>query len=117
MKVSTLDKDKKTEIENQVESMAGSLGLGDMWTQPGLSERRDTGLKNMVGLCSMCTHLNYCKGEYGTVHAHCEEYGIRLTGRERVKECTKYARRGQMLLSEALQMAHIIEVGKREIGF
>ena len=117
MKISTLDKEKKTGIENEVESVAGALGLGDMWTLPGDSERRDTGLKQMVGLCSDCSNLDYCKSEYGTVHAHCSEYNIKLTGNHRIKECTKYSRRGQMTLADALRMAYLIDIDKREIGF
>jgi hypothetical protein len=117
MKISTFDKEKKDDIGNEIEAVAGSLGLGDLWTMSGDSERRDTGLKDMLGLCAYCTHLHYCKGEYGSVHAKCAEYEMKLTGRERIKECTQYSKRGQMILSEALRMAYIIEIDKREIGF
>lgn len=117
MRVKELEKTVKESIENEIEAGAGMLGLGDLYSQTSHSEMNETGLKNILGLCAYCKELDYCKGEYGTVFAKCNYYDIRLRGRERMEECTRYAKRGQMLLQEALTMAHIIDIDNHKIGF
>jgi hypothetical protein len=50
------------------------------------------------------------------VYANCEYFEIRITGKERIKECSHYSQRGQMTLNEAFAIAHIIDLGGKKVG-
>ena len=74
-------------------------------------------LKNKIGLCSDCSSLNYCRSEFGNIVASCARFKIRITGRNRIMECTDYYQRGQMSLYDMYQIAWIINTNKNSVGF
>lgn len=117
-KLNNLSKDdKKKEVET-IEAQSAAMGYLDSWCSPKDSERVELGLKEMIGLCSDCNNLEYCKTEFGNVHAKCEYFEIRLTGRNRIKECNKYSKRGTMSLRDAMDLAWIIDnETPNKIGF
>lgn len=119
-KIADLDNDKRMAVVEELEAKSIELGFGDQYSPPSASSsrRRNTGLKDKVGLCHDCNHLEYAQTEYGNVYAGCRYYEFRLSGRDRIVTCSSYSRRGQMTLQEALGMAHLIEgTGKTRIGF
>jgi len=116
MKFNDLDKKKQIEIRYAIDSATDILGM-DEWDGLGQAKYGST-LEGMVGLCATCSHLEYCESEYGNVHAKCYEYDLRLSGAQRIVECTKYDKRGQLSLNQMYGMAYLIEVDKSKIdGF
>jgi len=70
-----------------------------------------------LGLCSKCKDLLCTQTEYGTIYAQCRIWEKMLNTSNRVKHCTRFRRRGQMSLYDMQDIATIININKREIGF
>ena len=69
------------------------------------------------GLCTDCKQFKITKMEFGDVIAECETWDVRRTSNRRVEECSSYNKRGQLTLQDMKEVAYIIDVGSRKIGF
>lgn len=76
------------------------------------------------GLCSECEHLVYRKTQLMDEECVCDAYvsdHFRMKTQPRtydsIIECSTFYKRGQLSLSEMGQIATIIEIKKRKIGF
>ena len=113
-KYADLDGDEKDKIGDLLEVRSIELGL-DKWESPST---RIGGLKDMIGICSNCQSMRYCKTEFGNVRAICWEFKINLHGQDKVIECNEHTARGSMSLRDMETIATIIDVDKSEIkGF
>ncbi|KKN08869.1 hypothetical protein LCGC14_1052380 [marine sediment metagenome] len=69
------------------------------------------------GLCADCKEFKITKMEFGETFAECGVWDKRRTSQRKVEECSAYVKRGQMTLFDMQQMAYIIEVDTKKIGF
>lgn len=114
-KFSELDKEEKRKLTDEVEAKAQSMGLGDGWEHPQRDERM--GLKDILGLCANCVHLEYARTEYGNIRAFCSRMEFRISGKQKIVECTRHSPKGEMTLQDAWSMAWILTGNKNKIGF
>ncbi|MHC4757201.1 MAG: hypothetical protein ACYTE8_00940 [Planctomycetota bacterium] len=99
---------------DHLESMSeGTTGLG-MWDTPGMIQSED--IKATYGLCADCSNFFYCRQSYSNKRAYCNRMEIMLTGKDRMVECNKYEKRGQLNLNQMADIAWIIEVPNK-VGF
>ena len=115
-KLSDLKDDKRSSIQQELNSRSSSLGLDSWDSQAGDVQ---TGLKHILGMCASCKELNYCKSEFGNVYAMCYTFDIRLTGKNRITECNKYTPKNALSLNEMYNIAYLIDgnTNKKVKGF
>lgn len=115
MKLSNLENDVKKKIEDEVSIKASELLGTDSWETPNNNVNI---LEELIGLCSDCKNLSYCRTEFGSVLAKCESFDIRLNGQNRIRECNCYQKRGQLSLEEMYSIATLIEPSESKVkGF
>jgi hypothetical protein len=115
LKFSDLETDDANKEREKLESQSeAQTGLG-MWETPGLIFSED--LKRTYGICSDCAQFQYCRQSYQNKRAYCDRFEILLTGRDRMVECNKYEKRGQLNLNQMADIAWIIRVGPAKMGF
>lgn len=105
-KFSTVDKEERQAIENELESKSQSLGM-DSYESYGTDAQ--TGLKALVGMCANCKNLSYCKTEFGIVHAICGQFEFKFSGKNRITECNLHAPRNVLSLQEMYSIAYLID--------
>lgn len=110
-KISDLEKEEQTREWRHIESKAGLLGTD--W-DGHLPNRLD---KDEFGLCSNCTHARVTKTKYGNIYMFCTEWERHLNGVNLVSECTAYHKIGQMSLFDMKEIAVMIDVENKKIGF
>ena len=108
MKLKDLETEERNDLENELEAQSIRLGM-DSYDSP---TDTITKLKDLIGVCSDCKYLDYARMEFGDVYASCDIFNKRLSGQNRVVECNKYSKRGQMSLQEMYTIAHLIDVDK-----
>lgn len=115
-KLSDVEKEERTSIEDELTSKSQSLGM-DSWESYGTNAQ--TGLKALLGMCAVCKNLNYCKTEFGTVHAICGMFEFKLSGKNRIVECNVHQPKNVLTLNEMYAIAYLIDVneGKPTKGF
>lgn len=105
-KLNDLDKDERRLIEDNLDSVSSHLGM-DSFESYGTNEQKM--MKDQVGMCANCKHLNFCKTEFGTVHAICNHFEFKLSGQNRIVECNCHSPKNVMSLTEMYSMAYLIE--------
>lgn len=115
-KFSNVDKDERHAIEEELTSKSQALGM-DSYESYGT--KTQTGLRDFLGMCADCKNLNYCKTEFGTVHAICAMFDFKLSGKNRIVECSLHAPKNVLSLNEMYSIAYLIDVdeGKKMKGF
>lgn len=115
-KFSTVEQDERRAIENELESKSQALGM-DSYESYGTDAQ--TGLKVLVGMCANCKNLNYCKTEFGTVHAICTMFEFKFSGKNRITECNLHSPKGVLTLQEMYSIAYLIDAdtNKKVKGF
>jgi hypothetical protein len=115
-KFSTVDRDERKAIEDELESKSQSLG---MEAYEAYGNDIQTGLKTLVGMCHDCKNLNYCKTEFGTVFAICTMFEFKFSGKNRITECNIYSPKNVLSLNEMYSIAWLIDVdtNKKVKGF
>lgn len=121
MKLKDLDDKDRRKVNSDIEDTADAMGFKDSdWGKNHNSNRKDQEsiVSNRLGICGKCDSCCYTIGEYGSIWAKCDYYDLRLSGNERVKDCIRFARRGQMTLQQACSLAVLIDDdgGPRKIG-
>ena len=106
-KFSDLDNDSRKLIEEELDSKSSSLGM-DSWESYSKNEAMKK-MKDEIGICYDCKYLNYCKSEFGKVHAVCSNFEAKLSGQNRIVECNCHSPRNMLSLTEMYSMAYIIE--------
>ena len=115
MKLSNLENNAKKQIEDEISIKASELLGTDSWDSPPSNCNI---LEELIGLCSDCKNLSYCRTEFGSVLAKCESFEIRLNGQNRIKECNCYQKRGQLSLEEMYSIATLIDPADNKVkGF
>jgi hypothetical protein len=114
-KFSELDKDTKSDIGDELEAKSASMGM-DAWDSHGTNDQNL--LKDLIGMCYNCKSLNYCKTEFGNVHAICPEFKFKLNGQNRITECNLHSPKNCLSLTEMYAMAYLIEPNEEKVdGF
>lgn len=105
-KLSDIDTEERKSIENEIYSKSQALGM-DAYESYGKDSQ--TGLKALLGMCAGCKNLNYCKTEFGNVHAICGMFDFKLSGKNRIEECNLYAPKNVLSLNEMYSIAWLID--------
>ena len=112
-KLSDFKKGEKERVQQEITEGTHKIAMSDdTWESP--SE------KNAVadfGLCTNCKWLRASKTKYGRIYAFCMEWDRALSGVDLIERCNRFDKRGQMSLYDMQQIAVIIEVDKRKVGF
>lgn len=115
-KVSDLERKDKHQLQEQLEAAAESLGMG-FYSVEGDNSGYGPNHSAIVGLCSNCAHYEYVENDvHQVVFAHCERFEKPL-GKNKVKNCSSFVKRGQLSLNEMYAMAIVLDVPKPKIGF
>jgi len=108
------DEDRKV-IEEELDSKSQQMGMTSFETY-GVSERNT--IKDQIGLCADCKSFNYCRSEFGSVIARCEEFNIRLSGQNRITECNLHSPKRALTLNEMYSIAYLIDPSEPSVkGF
>jgi len=110
-KLADFKKGDRNKIEKEVSAKAGSMGF-----DPYDSCKTHVKTKDF-GLCNDCGHLQLVKSEFRTILAKCYDFEIILHAGEPVTECTNYEQRNTMTLNQMNDLAYIIDISSKEIGF
>ena len=115
LRLKDLDENERDQERDHLESMSeGTTGLG-MWDTPGLIFSED--LQRTYGICATCANFYYCRQSYQNKRAWCSRFEMNLSGKDRMIECNKFDKRGQLTLSQMSDIAWIIDTPKRKVGF
>ncbi len=106
-KLSELEEEDKSRIENELEAKSSELGMDSYDSYAGGNDLKL--LKDFIGICADCKSLQYCKSEFGKVFARCSHYEMKLTGQNRIMECTCHDPKGVLSLQEMYAMAYLID--------
>ncbi len=106
-KLNDLAKEERNLIEESLDSASSALGM-DSFESYGSNEQLNK-MKDEVGMCYNCKHLNYCKTEFGKVHAICNHFEFKLTGQNRITECNCHSPKNVLSLTEMYSMAYLID--------
>lgn len=109
--INDFDEDGKEEIQDTVSANAKLLGA-DEWEGPRQFKPDD-----QWGICATCQSFQYCRTEFDKMFAKCSETNMMLNQKDRMTECTMYAKIGQMDLRDMQQIAWYINPSKRKVGF
>ena len=108
-------KDTERDAEHDhLSAQAEVTGLG-MWDTPGMIFSED--LKSVYGICAECAQFFYCRQSYQNKRAWCDRFNTLLMGKDRMIECNKFEKRGQLNLNQMADIAWIIERPGRKVGF
>jgi hypothetical protein len=115
-KFSNVDKDQRRAIEEELDSKSQALGM-DSYESYGSDAQ--TGLKALVGMCYNCKNLNYCRTEFGNVHAICTMFEFKFSGKNRITECNLHTPKNVLSLQEMYSIAYLIDpdTNKKVKGF
>ena len=69
------------------------------------------------GLCHDCKCLYALKTQYGTIRGKCFEFEIIMNGINKITNCTRYDKKGQMSLDDMKDLAFLINNDKKKVGF
>uniref|UniRef100_A0A6H2A3C2 Uncharacterized protein n=1 Tax=viral metagenome TaxID=1070528 RepID=A0A6H2A3C2_9ZZZZ len=110
-KLMDFNKEEKDKICDEVVARASMLGFDSY-------EGCRTYIKTRsFGLCSDCKHLQLAKSEFRTIFARCYDFEVKLHKSEPVTECTNYEQRYTLTLNQMNEIAYIINIDQKEIGF
>jgi len=110
-KLADLDKKVIQDITSEIEAGASNIG------QDTYDYASNHFINNKLGVCADCVYLNQVVTEYDKIYARCRELEIPIKGVDPIRECTRYNKRGSLTINEMQDIAYIIEVDKRKIGF
>jgi len=115
-KFNELEEDELHKLEDELDSIATGLGLN---TYNAYESRNNfDSLTQMIGICSNCKNLQYCRSEFGSIFARCSEFEIRLNGQNKITECTFHNAKGVLSLTDMQKIAILIDPSESEIkGF
>ena len=114
-KFSNLDNDERKTIEEELDSKSQEMGMTSF---ESYGTQENNAMKDLVGLCADCKMFNYCKTEFGTVLAKCEEFNIRLSGQNRITECNLHSPKRALTLNEMYSIAYLIDPAEPSVkGF
>ncbi len=110
-KLADLKKKDREKIEQEISAKAGSLGFNSYESCKAYSKTKD------FGQCNDCKNLQLVKSEFRTILAKCCDFEIILHAGEPITECTNYEQRNTITLNQMNDMAYIIDISNKEIGF
>jgi hypothetical protein len=110
-KVSSLKEKDKQSLQNELKAKASMLGFD---AYDNITNHVQT---SEFGLCNDCKYLQLAKSEFRTIFARCYEFEIKLNNVEKITECTSYEQRNTMTLNEMRDIAYIIDIDTKKLGF
>ncbi len=103
---------ERKELSRQIEQGHNLLGIEGDWDIPENRAKWE-----QFGLCRTCSYFRAAETMYGTVFARCDSFDIRLKAGDPIVECSCYNKVGLLTIHDMKEMAYIIELNKKKIGF
>ena len=110
-KLSDFEKNRKDRISKEIS--LGTCGLPTNWND----DIQETLVDDKHGLCGNCRWFRLSITKYGKTYAYCREWEKYLNGIDPIIKCNEYNKRGQLTLNDMKDMAVIIEIDKKKVGF
>lgn len=110
-KLNEYDITERKQIESEINAFGEAMG-GE-WEAVSRDPIRD----DSYGLCNKCKEFLLTMSEYGGKYAYCYKWKQIFKDNRRVTECSGFEERGRMTLYDMKQIATIIEIPDKEIGF
>lgn len=107
-----LGKNERDRIGREVDLGARNIGSDTEYGSPPVDF--DT---KKFGLCCDCSELRASISKFGSIFARCYEFDKNLNSSDPIEKCSDYKKKGSMTLWDMKEIAYIIEVDKKEIGF
>ncbi len=112
-KLGDYSESEQHEIETQVDAFSSVLRGGAYdWEVARKHVSNDS-----YGICNKCTNLLLTVFEYGNKYAYCDKWKRFFEEDKRIEECSAFSEKGKMSLYDMKQIAIIIELSDKEIGF
>jgi hypothetical protein len=112
-KMNDLSDGDRERMEEVIESATSNLGMSTFSHKDG-----GTILEDQIGICHNCKCLQFCESEFGNVIAYCSSFESRLSGRNRIVNCSQHNTRGAMAVGDMYNIATIIDPGESKVkGF
>jgi hypothetical protein len=73
--------------------------------------------KKLFGKCSSCKCFMFAESEYSIWYARCVAFEIGLSHKEPIVNCSAYSEIGTMTMWDMKQIATIIDIDKKTVGF
>ena len=106
-KYSELEKKEKSEIERHIWNIEGSFENCNEGTTKSSS----------YGMCSSCKYFQYTSTEFKVLVSRCGIFEIKLSDTNPVIKCSSFDKKGELSLTQMLNMAYIIETQRKKVGF
>lgn len=113
-KLRDLEKKESSDLRDDVAAGGEVLGLDTYEANKGTHLSDDI---DIYGICRNCRWFKYVKYEFTSQFATCETFDKQLSGKQRIIECNSFDERGKLTLDQMLDIATIIEVGSKQMGF
>ena len=113
MKLSELSKKDKDIIREEISVKAKVLGVYDEWYDSSSRIYSSVDLR----LCTNCRNLRAYRLRYGTERAYCDILETVLNPGDPVTDCSEYCDRFLMSLQDMQQIAVLIDLDTKKVGF
>jgi len=106
--------EKKSDLDKEVKRGLLSIGINEDYDDS--FKHKFISRKNF-GICYDCRSLMAYQTQYGRSYGKCFQFDKEMNGNDPVVKCTYYDKKGMLSLDDMKEIAIIIEVDKRKVGF
>lgn len=113
-KLSDYEKEDRNKIDSQIDTGAAVAGQSRYEEYPSAKVGGEE-----FGLCATCKNLRVAKTRFGSIYAECTEFyeKIKLRPEDPIIDCSYYEKLGNPSLMFMKEIAIILDIKKKEIGF
>lgn len=101
-RLSELDEKENTLERDRIETSGESLGV-DTYEAGGAATIGDV---DIFGVCKDCKYFKYIRYEFHGQKAYCSRHEAKLSGTQRIIECSDHDQRGKMSLHQMMDIAY-----------
>ena len=73
--------------------------------------------KQSFGKCGTCKNLQFAESEFNILFARCHLFEVMIHRREAIVNCSSYEETGTMTLYDMKQIATLIDLDRKTMGF
>lgn len=107
--------DEDSPLDNELRSL---VSKSSTLYEKVVSTKISTANEKMFGKCASCKHFMFAESEFSIWYARCNGFGVKLSHKDPIVNCSSYTEVGSMSLWEMKEMATLIEGKKsRAAGF
>lgn len=101
-RLSDLDSKEIALERDRIETSGEAMGV-DSYEAGGGATTNDV---DIYGICRDCRYFKYIRYEFHGQKAYCSRHEARLSGTQRIMECSDYDQRGKMSLNQMMDIAY-----------